>query len=142
MKLNTFTDYCLRTLIYLALQPEQMVTRAEIAQAYQISDNHLMKVIHFLGLNGFLVTQKGRNGGIRLALAPSKLNIGELVRLCEEDIAMVECFEDESQCKIDGMCRLKGILAEAREAMYQSLSQYYLSDLVTNAKHLTIQLHL
>lgn len=140
MRLNAFTDYCLRTLIFLAVHPETLATRAQIATAYGISDNHLMKVVHFLGKLGYIDTLKGRGGGIRLAKPIDQIGIGALVRHCEEDAPIVECFETTGKCRIDGMCSLKGILAEAREAMYQSLDRYSLADLTPNHSSLAKQL--
>jgi len=142
MHLNAFTDYCLRTLIYLAVQPDELATRAQIAAAYEISDNHLMKVVHFLGKEGLIETLRGRRGGIRLAQAAEEIHIGELVRLCESDVPMVECFDDahQQQCRIDGMCVLKHALFAAREAMYAELDKYTLSSLVSNRQDLAKRL--
>ncbi|MCG9053902.1 Rrf2 family transcriptional regulator [Laribacter hongkongensis] len=143
MRLNAFTDYCLRTLIYLAIQPEGRATRAQIAASYSVSDNHLMKVVHFLGKAGLIETLRGRGGGIRLAGDPADIRIGALVRLCEDNVPIVECFDEGSSlCRIDGVCLLKRALFEAREAMYGALDCYTLADLTANHTVLTVQLGL
>ncbi|XZG69319.1 RrF2 family transcriptional regulator [Chitinibacteraceae bacterium HSL-7] len=142
MRLNAFTDYCLRTLIYLAVQPDGLATRSQIADAYGISHNHLMKVVHFLGKAGYIDTLRGRGGGLRLSRAAADIRVGALVRLCEDDVAVVECFESGSNCRIDGMCVLKRALFEAREAMYDALDRYTLADLTINRQMLASQLGL
>ncbi|WP_373975015.1 Rrf2 family transcriptional regulator [Chitinibacter sp. SCUT-21] len=138
MRLNVFTDYCLRSLIYICLKEGQIVTRAEIAQAYAISDNHLMKVVHFLAQEGFVQTLRGKGGGIRLAREPHLINLGTLVRASEEDSPIVECFDPEhNSCNIVAACRLKHILHEAVQALYLVLDHYTLADLVQNRHELT-----
>lgn len=105
----------------------------EIAEVYNISKNHLMKVTFELGKMNVIETIRGRNGGIRLAHSPEDINIGEIVRKTEEDFHMVECFdEDKNQCVISPACGLKHILNKALLAYFEVLDQYTLSDLVKN----------
>jgi Rrf2 family nitric oxide-sensitive transcriptional repressor len=136
MRLNTFTDYSLRTLIYLAIQnASPLVTRREIAAAHDISDNHLMKVVNFLSRNGYIETTRGKGGGMRLARAPEKINIGKLIYDCEADIPLVGCLKcknrtNNSYCKLAGVCVLKDFLSEAHQTMYETLEQYTLADII------------
>ncbi|HZG74093.1 MAG TPA: Rrf2 family transcriptional regulator, partial [Chondromyces sp.] len=132
MKLTLYTDYSLRVLIYLAsLEEGKLSNIREISEAYQISKNHLMKVIYELGKMGIIETIRGRNGGIRLARPPEEINIGAVVRKTEEGFHLVECFNPEgNNCIISPVCGLKHILNKALFAYFEVLDQYALADLV------------
>jgi len=130
MRLTAFTDYSLRVLMYVAARPDRLVRIREMAAAYGISQNHLMKVVYELGRHGILETVRGRGGGIRLARPQEEIRIGDVVRFTEAGTALVECFGTGSECVIVGPCRLKGILNEAREAFLGVLDRYTLDDLV------------
>lgn len=138
MRLTTYTDYTLRVLMYLALEPGRLATIPEIAAAYGISENHLMKVVHQLGRSGVVEPIRGKGGGVRLAIDPQDIRLGRIVRASEGSAAIVECLAPEdSNCRIARSCRLAGILVEAFDALYETLDAYTLADLVTNRKVLT-----
>jgi Rrf2 family nitric oxide-sensitive transcriptional repressor len=145
MKLTTFTDYSLRVLIYLASAPDRRATIAEIAQAFDISENHLVKVVHLLGREGILLNTRGRGGGLALARAPKEINVGAIVRLAEGRAMPAECFGDDNHCAIAPVCRLAGVLDEAVKAFHAVLDRYTLADLAHNrgriASVLRIQVH-
>ncbi|QNK01335.1 Rrf2 family transcriptional regulator [Dyella telluris] len=143
MRLNTFTDYCLRTLMYVGLNDRTLTTRGNIAAAYGISDSHLMKVINWLSHQGYLTTVRGKGGGMQLARDPAAISIGELVRASESSSALVECFDPATSCcRIAPACRLKGIFGEAVEAMYQVLDKYTLADLLSKPRPLAALLQI
>jgi Rrf2 family nitric oxide-sensitive transcriptional repressor len=137
MKLTAFTDYSLRVLIYLAADTTRRATIAEIAESFGISENHLIKVVHFLGKRGWIETVRGKGGGILLAMPAQQVNVGKVVRDTEGAAMPAECFsEDASQCVIDGRCRLKGVLGEAVRAFYAVLDRYTLEDISRNRQTL------
>ena len=130
MQLTRYTDYSLRVLMYLALNIERSgepVTASEIARRFSISLNHLSKIIHQLGLQGYIVTMRGRGGGIRLGKPPEQIIIGELVRLTEPTLQPVNCHEPP--CPIAASCRLRNVLAKAQTAFLDVLDSYSLADM-------------
>jgi Rrf2 family transcriptional regulator, nitric oxide-sensitive transcriptional repressor len=130
MRLTVFTDYTLRTLIYLALQPDRLTTIAQIAEAYRISNNHLMKVVHQLAQSGDVTTVRGQRGGLRLARPADEINIGSVVRRSEADLELVPCFGSQGDCVIQPDCVLAGAVDEALQAFLAVLDRYTLADLV------------
>lgn len=133
MRLTHFTDYSIRVLLYLTVHNDKLVNIKDIAEAYGISKNHLMKIIYQLGKLGYIDTIRGRNGGIRLAKIPSEINIGELVRETEEDFNIVECFSSNHEgCPITSICTLKGVLNQALYSFLQVLDGYTLEDISQN----------
>lgn len=137
MKLTSFTDYSLRVLIYLAAQPGQRATIAQIATAFDVSENHLVKVVHFLGRQGWLANVRGKGGGLELGAAPEKIVVGRVVRETEGTPVIAECFgESGGDCQIAPNCRLRGVLCEAVTAFYAVLDRYTLADLVNNRQQL------
>jgi Rrf2 family nitric oxide-sensitive transcriptional repressor len=124
MRLSRHTDYALRVLIHLAAQPDRLVSIAEIARAYAISENHLMKVVNMLGRAGFVRTVRGRGGGIALARPAEEIIIGAVVRHSEPDLNLAEC----GTCLIAPACGLIGVLGEALRAFLAVLDRYSLAD--------------
>jgi Rrf2 family nitric oxide-sensitive transcriptional repressor len=131
MRLTSFTDYSLRTLLYLAANRDRLVTIQDIADLHVISKNHLMKVVYQLGLSGLVETVRGRNGGLRLAKSPKEINIGALVRATETDFFMAECFDRSADtCPLTPNCKLKHTLSDATKAFLAVLDQQTLEDML------------
>lgn len=136
MQLTQYTDYALRTLLYLAIT-EENATITEIADRYKISRNHLVKVVHNLGKLGYITTIRGRQGGLRLARKPEEINLGDVVRRTEPNFFLVECFDRANdQCIITPGCQLKGVLGKAFKAFMGVLDEYTLADMVGNRREL------
>ena len=138
MQLTFYTDYSFRLLMYVAVKRDQLVTIQEVASAYRISKNHLMKVAYELGQKGFLETVRGRGGGLRLARPAEKIGLADVVRAMEEDFTMVECFDPKANtCVISGPCRLRGVLSRATKAYFAVLDEYTLADLAIGQPQLS-----
>lgn len=163
MRLTNYSDYALRSLIYLAVRPEPklLANISDIADSYGISKSHLTKVVHQLGQLGYIESVRGKNGGIRLAKAPKEINLGVLIKQIEPDFDLVACFatpvsrgerhthstglpltlinETEDKplgCVISPVCQLKGVFFEALTAFVNVLERYTLADIIDNQDEL------
>jgi Rrf2 family nitric oxide-sensitive transcriptional repressor len=128
MRLTTFSDYTLRILMYLALHPERLVTIAEVAAAYRISSNHLMKVTHQLAGSGDVITLRGQHGGLRLARPAAEIRIGDVIRRTEPHMALLPCAD----CVIHPACALPNVMDQAVAAFMAVLDRHTVADLVSS----------
>jgi Rrf2 family transcriptional regulator, nitric oxide-sensitive transcriptional repressor len=142
MRLTVFSDYTLRTLIYLALRPDSWCTIDEIAGAYGISVNHLTKVVHQAAQAGEVQTLRGQRGGLRLARPPEAINIGSVLRRTEPGWDIAPCFGSGATCAIQPICVLQGALGDALAAFLFVLDQKTLADLTRPKRQLSGLLHL
>ena len=131
MRLTRYTDYAMRVLLYLGAQPDRVCSIPEMARAYGISQNHLMKVVHQLGRAGYVTGVRGRNGGVRLARPADAINVGAVIRQSEtqpgaEGLALLDC----PACPIAPACGLAGVVDEALAAFFAVLDRYTLADLL------------
>lgn len=133
MQLTAHTDYALRVLLYLGLHPQQLVTINDLAKFFNISKNHLVKVVHNLGLRGFVKTVRGKGGGICLAMPPENIIIGRVVREIEGHFYMAECFNPQKQghCVIQTQCGLTALFGKAVEQFLQTLDGATLRDMLS-----------
>ena len=129
MQLTRQTDFAFRTLLYLAAQPEEELQQIRhICTVFDISSNHLSKVVNKLANLGYIESHRGRGGGIRLGKEPGKINVGEVVRAMEPTLRPINC--SALQCVLLPGCQLKTLLAEASDAFIHTLDQHTLEDLV------------
>ncbi|MDO5687116.1 MAG: Rrf2 family transcriptional regulator [Neisseria sp.] len=129
MHLTQQTDYAMRVLIYAAVNPDRLVKIKAIAQAYQISHSHVMKVATMLVKGGFLNSTRGKGGGLTLAHKPENIIIGHVVRHME-DLKIISCMHEDKPCIISESCRLVGMLHHAGRAFIEHLDQYTLADVI------------
>ena len=135
MQLTSFTDYALRILMYVAAQPARRCLTTDVAAAFGISRHHTVKIVNELQHLGYVETVRGRNGGFALARDAATINIADVVRRTEADMALVECFDRETNtCPLTHACGLKGALAEAFAAFLAVLDRYSIADMVSRPR--------
>lgn len=137
MQLNKFTDYALRVLMYIARPKDTPYTIAEIAVDLHVSQNHLVKIVHFMGKQEWIITSRGKGGGIQLNTLSLELRLGKIVRILQGENPIVEC--NTPPCVLRTHCGLKGILDDAVDDFYQRLNQYTLSDVIQRSLPLLSQ---
>lgn len=129
MQLNKFSDYALRVLMFVSRPRETPYTIAEIAAKLEVSENHLVKVVHFMAKKNWLITTRGKGGGIRLNPTALTLFLGDILRTLEADDHIVNC--DTPPCVLRQHCGLKGILDQAVNQFYNHLNRYTLADVLS-----------
>lgn len=141
MRLTNYSNYALRTLQMAALRAPELVRIDEVAQAHGIKRSHLTRIVHELGQAGLLETQRGRGGGFQLARPADKITVGEVVRLTEGPLTLVECFAAEtSTCPLTGICRLSAGLGRALKAFLAVLDDLTIADISANRGDLLARL--
>ncbi len=128
MQITTFSDYCLRILIYLAVSDGRRVPARTIAEHYGISVHHIAKAAKWLTREGHVAATKGKGGGLTLARPADQIRIGSVIRKAEEGSGLVECMRTNGNCAIEGACGLASILDDARNAFFDTLDQYSLAE--------------
>jgi len=137
MQLDKFSDYALRILITLAVRAPERVATSEIAGRFAISENHLSKIATQLAREGFVLSERGRSGGLTLHQSAEEIRIGSVLRALKRQESVAECFGDNKTCLILPVCGLRGPLAQAREAFFATLDGYTLADIVGQRAGLT-----
>ena len=137
MRLTLHTDYALRVLIHVAIADGKLITISAIAESFDISKQHLMKVVSDLSQKGYLDTVRGRKGGIRLRRPPRDINIGQVVRATEDKLDVIGCLGRSGYCPIERVCVLRGVLHDAIQAFLAVLDGYTLADLIKPQKALS-----
>ena len=134
MKLTQYSDLGLRLLMYLALRYGKAATIREVSVRFAVSKNHMVKISHQLTKSGLVESTRGRNGGVRLARPPENISVEEALYATEDNFDLVECFGANNRCVITDVCKLSGVLDNAREAFFGVLRKVSLADLVKSGK--------
>lgn len=131
MNLSKFSDYAFRTLIYLAKNQDKLCTVEEVSDYLNISEHHLKKIVQRLGKTEYISSSKGRNGGLRLGLNPKDINLGNVLKITEDNLSLVECFShDKCTCNLTGLCKLKVVFDDSLNSFINELSKYTLEDII------------
>lgn len=131
MYLSKFTDYSFRSLIYLAKNRDKLCTVEELAKKLEISEHHLKKIIHKMAKTDLVISMKGRTGGLKLGLEPSDINLGEVIKITEDNLNIAQCFKKDNCCPYVGSgCKVKGIMRNSLDAFINEFSKYTLEDVL------------
>ena len=137
MQFTLFTDYSLRSLVFIALktaEKDSLTTIKDISSELQISNNHIVKVIHNLSKNGFIVTTRGNHGGVRLSRNPEEINLGDVVSSTENFSCLLRCAHND--CCFHSVCLFQGIMHKAATAFITELTKFTLADLLREKERL------
>lgn len=132
MRLSLQTDYSLRSLMFLAMNPGRRNVD-EIAAFFNISEPHVARVVNHLSKLGYIRSKRGVGGGIELGKDPQDITIGEIVAAVEGDVHLLECLGRQNVCLIEQSCKLKGVLATAERLQWDYLNTVRLCDVLPYA---------
>ena len=131
MYLSKFTNYSFRILMYLGNNPDKLSTVDELSSILGLSTHHVKKIVYKLSTNNYILSLKGRNGGIKLGMDPKDINLGKLLEITEDNLDILECFSIENNtCSLNNCCKLKPIINDALESFKLELSKYTLDDIL------------
>ena len=131
MQLSKFTDYAFRMLIYLAKNEERISVIDEMSDELNISKHHLKKIVNKLAKTEYIISLKGRNGGLRLGVEPKEINLGKVLVLTEENLNLVSCMGNSDMCPlIKDDCKLKGVISKSLNTFIKEMSKYTLEDIL------------
>ena len=132
MQLSKFTDYTFRVLIYMATSKQELFTVEQLAKVLEVSEHHLKKVVYKLAQTQYVISMKGRGGGIKLAVPPKAINLGEVLRITEDNLYLVDCIHSGTVCNFlgDKTCKLKEIITESTNQFMKEFSKYTLQDVL------------
>lgn len=131
MYLSKFTDYSFRILMYLGNNPDKLSTVDELSSILGLSTHYVKKIVYKLSTNNYILSLKGRNGGIKLGMDPKDINLGKLLEITEDNLDILECFSIENNtCSLNNCCKLKPIINDALESFKLELSKYTLDDIL------------
>lgn len=137
MKLTSYTNFALRSLQLAALRAPELIRVDDVVRVHGLARPHIVKIVHELGLAGYIETQRGRGGGFRLARAAEEIIVGDVVRLTEGPLELVECFNPgKNTCPLIGICKLSRALQEATRAFMAVLDDLTLADIAANRAEL------
>ena len=142
MRLTLYTDYGVRVLLYLAAAPDQHGTVRQISDAYGISAHHVSKVAARLAASGLVSSQTGRSGGLTLLADPDIVTLADVVRITENDMAIVECMGEHGSCVVDGVCAARSAFHRARNAFLDELDRMTLSGAARNRQGMQVALQI
>lgn len=137
MKLTSYTNFAMRSLQLAALKAPDLIRVDDVVRVHGLARPHIVKIVHELGQAGYIVTQRGRGGGFRLAKPPEEIIVGDVVRLTEGPLDLVECFNPENNtCPLIGICKLSRALQDATRAFMAVLDDLTLADIASNRNDL------
>jgi len=131
MQLSKFTDYAFRALIYLAENNDRLCTVEELSENLNASEHHIKKIIHKLAKTDYIISIKGRSGGLKLGLKPEEINLGEVLKVTEDNLNIVECLNKESGCPLhESGCKFKKIVGRSLKMFISEFAKYTLNDII------------
>ena len=135
MKISTRGRYGTRMMLDLAAHHDQGPTPLrEIAKRQDLSVKYLEQLIIPLKAAGYIRSVRGARGGYTLARKPDKINVGQIIKVLEGGLSLVDCVEDPKICEREKNCPTRDIWLRMSERLMEDLSSLTLSDVLDGKK--------
>lgn len=138
MKISTKGRYALRMLIDLAEHSNDgFISLKDIADRQGVSKKYLEQIVPILNRSDILQTNRGFQGGYKLAQSPGKYTIGTILRLTEGGLAPVACLEQTPiRCERSSVCATLPIWQGLNKVINDYLDNITLQDVLDRQKEL------
>lgn len=137
MRLSTEVRYGIRALCALAILSKDgaPVPIARLAKRERISPRYLSLIFHQLKGAGYVVTERGRRGGYRLAMPPEDISVAAVVRALDGPIAPVGCLlppgkDEASRCPNKEMCVSRPVWIRLQQDIERTLESITVASMV------------
>ena len=135
MKISTRGRYGTRMMLDLAAHHDQGPTPLrEIAKRQDLSVKYLEQLIIPLKAAGYIRSVRGARGGYTLARKPDKISLGQIIKVLEGGLSLVDCVEDPKICERERNCPTRDIWLRMSERLMEELSSLTLSDVLDGKK--------
>jgi len=129
IRITKLTDYGILVLTHL-VRTESRCTARDLAAATAVPEPTVGKILRLLTRAGLLESQRGAQGGYRIAREPDAISVADIIEAFEGPIALTECLSNEaSNCEVEPICLTRANWDRINRAIRHALEEIPLSEI-------------